>query len=500
LRKRRAADKIMARSLVADLSAHTTGLVTTARPSLALTPSSELGRDCLEELETAFARFDGRPDTTEAFRVAAKRAHALVEAAGGDDEGQRSACLAFAADALAAVAPERTSLTETVDDMVTTLATILEITPETAALELFLRTASNPGLHALPPLLTLELQMRLLLALAPISDVSLWAEGQPHRVRCVAHVGGSPPTRRIRHVARSVLDGEEDGCARERGTIHGVPVLRWQQPHAVLVARARPEDRQRTLAFLEEAAARIGTVLEREMLLERNAGREHGLVVAREKRLLRLGFDLHDGPIQDLVALASDVRLAQEQLGEHVSGRTRELVLGRFEDIGAQIAELDGKIRALAHSLEPSGVIDRPLAGVLRNVVESFERRVEMQVTHEVTGNFDSLTASQRIALYQIVQEGLANVRNHSEATDVLVSVRSDESGIEAQIVDDGKGFRVERTLIRAAKGGRLGLVGIGERVRLLGGTFDVQSKPGGPTTLSLRLPRWEPPAALESR
>ena len=489
----------MSRSLIADLSGRASDLVnTTTRPSLPLAAQLSPDRDWLDELETAFARFDGRPDTAAAFHAAAERAHALVEAAGGGEEARRSAALAFAADALAAVAPERTSLTETIGDMVSTLSETLQITPETAALELFLRVSSNPGLHELPPLLTIELQLRLLLALAPISDISLWIDGQAQRVRCLGHVGASPPTRRVRHVARAVLDGEEEGCGRERGTIHGIRVLRWQQPYAALVARARPEDRRRTLVFLEEAAARIGQVLEREMLLERNAARERDLVEAREKRLLRLGFDLHDGPIQDLVALASDIRLAQEQIGDHVSGRTRELVLGRFDDLGAQVTELDGKLRQLAHSLEPSGVVDRPLVAVLRHEVESFEKRVEMQVTLDVSGSFDSLTASQRIAIYQIVQEGLANIRNHSEATEVVVRVRSREDAIEAEIVDDGKGFPVEQTLIRAAKRGRLGLVGIGERIRLLGGTFDVQSRPGGPTTLSLRLPRWQPQAADE--
>jgi signal transduction histidine kinase len=489
----------MSRSLMADLSGRASDLVnTTTRPSLPLTSPVPAGRDCLDELETAFARFDGRPDTAEAFHAAAERAHALVEAAGAGDEAVRSAAFAFAADALVAVAPERTSITDTIEEMVSTLAEILEIAPETAALELFLRASANPGLHELPSPLTIELQLRLLLALAPISDISLWVDGQAERVRCLGHVGSSPPTRRVRHVARSVLDGEEDGCGRERGTIYGVRVLRWQQPYAVLVARARPEDRRRTLVFLEEAAERIGQVLEREMLLERNAARERELVEAREKRLLRLGFDLHDGPIQDLVALASDVRLAQEQIGDHVNGRTRDLVLGRFEDLGAQITELDAKLRELAHSLEPSGVVDRPLVAVLRREVEAFERRVEMKVTLDVSGSFDSLTASQRIAIYQIVQEGLANVRNHSGASKVVVRVTSREDAIEAEIKDDGKGFSVEQTLIRAAKRGRLGLVGIGERIRLLGGTFDVQSKPGGPTTLSLRLPRWQPPAAPE--
>src|SRR5437763_17219356 len=95
----------MARSLVADLSAQTTGLVTTIRPSLVPAPSP-VGRDSLDELETAFARFDGRPDTAEAFRAAAERARALVAAAGAAHAALPSASPAFAADALPAGAPD----------------------------------------------------------------------------------------------------------------------------------------------------------------------------------------------------------------------------------------------------------------------------------------------------------------------------------------------------------------------------------------------------------
>jgi signal transduction histidine kinase len=485
----------MSGSVVADLS----GLPPLARPtsetSLAPAAPIPIVRDWLSELEIAFARFDGRPETAAAFQAAAKRARTLAEAAGGDLEAQRSASFAFAADALAAVAPERAQLTQTADEMVSTVSRRLETAPEAAALELFLRAAASPALHELPPMLTLDLQLQLLLALAPISDVSLWAEGEsPQRLSCLAHVGEAPSTRRVRSIVRSVLDRKEDGCGGERGTIHGVVVRRWQQPYAVLVARARTEERARTLAFLAEAAARIGPVLEREMLLERNAARERELVEARDKRLLRLGFDLHDGPIQDLVALAADVRLAQEQIHEHVRGRTRELVLGRFDDIGGQIVELDRKLRELAHSVQPAGVLDRPLVDVLTREVASFEKRAEIPVTLATRGNFDGLTASQRIAIYRIVQEGLSNVRKHSGATDVQVTVDGDQGGVEVQIVDNGKGFPVEETLVRAAKGGHLGLVGISERIRLLGGTFDVESRPGGPTTLTLQLPSWQPP------
>jgi hypothetical protein len=58
-------------------------------------------------------------------------------------------------------------------------------------------------------------------------------------------------------------------------------------------------------------------------------------------------------------------------------------------------------------------------------------------------------------------------------------------------VTDDGAGFNVERTLVRAARSGRLGLVGMAERVRLLGGVFDIDSAPGAGTTISVSLPRW---------
>ena len=69
--------------------------------------------------------------------------------------------------------------------------------------------------------------------------------------------------------------------------------------------------------------------------------------------------------------------------------------------------------------------------------------------------------------------------------------MRTRRSITDVSITDDGQGFEVARGLARAAQQGRLGVVGISERVRLLGGTFDIESRPGGPTTLRFTLPRW---------
>jgi signal transduction histidine kinase len=307
-------------------------------------------------------------------------------------------------------------------------------------------------------------------------------------------VGGPALTRRVREIVRAVLDGET-GETGEKSWLHGVPVLRWQQPHGVLVGRAQPTDSARTRAFLHEAGRCLAPVLEREMLLDRSTARERTLAEASERRLMRLGFDLHDGPLQDLVVLGGDVALAQNEISLRVPARAREVVAGRLEDLSAQISALESSLRELARSLEPTSMLERPLSEALRREVAKFEGRGMTRVTLELGGELDDLTASQRIILYRVVQEGLSNVREHSKASEVRVTVDGRQGRIEVQVEDNGDGFQVEPTLIRAARNGRLGLLGIGERVRLLGGRFDIRSRVGGPTTLIVSLPRWRPSA-----
>ncbi len=384
----------------------------------------------------------------------------------------------------------------TIAEMMARVALILDEPTDSVTLELFVRASSNPRLLELPPLLTIELQLRLLLALSPITEVSLWEEESDRQLRCVGHAGEAAPTRRVREIVRAVLEGTDGEEANQRNWINGAPVLRWQQPHAALVGRAHPNDRLRTRAFLQEAARCVAPILEREMLLERSAERERKLAEASERHLMRLGFDLHDGPLQDLAALSMDVQSARAEITQRISVRARRLVGGRLDDLHAQIDTLERSLRELAHSLQPVSILERPLPDVLRSEVDKFESRGGLpRVTLELGGELEGLTGSQRITIFRIVQEGLSNVRDHSEATAVRVMVDGRQGQIHVQIEDNGKGFHVEPTMIRAAKNGRLGLVGIGERVRLLGGQFDVRSRIGGPTVLSVSLLRWLPPA-----
>src|SRR5262249_36171295 len=264
------------------------------------------------------------------------------------------------------------------------IALIVDAPVDTVELELFVRGASSPRLLELPPLLTIEVQLRLLLALSPVTEVSLWADETDRQLRCVSHAGAEATSRRVRTMVRSILDGGDDGSATQRNWIQGVPVTRFQQPHAALIGRSQPNEGARARAFLQEAARCLGPALEREMLLERSAERERTLAEASERQLMRLGFDLHDGPLQHLAVLAMDVRLPRTEIAKRVPARARKLVGGRLDDIYAQINTLESSLRDVSRSLQPMNVLERPLAEVLRSEVEKFESRGVTRVTLEL--------------------------------------------------------------------------------------------------------------------
>jgi signal transduction histidine kinase len=250
-----------------------------------------------------------------------------------------------------------------------------------------------------------------------------------------------------------------------------------------------------SLHFLADAAPILGAVLERDALLSGNAASERALVQSSERKLTRLGFDLHDGPIQDVAVLAEDLRLFGEQL-ELIDGPLRKpkLVRGRIEDLHAQLVSLDAELRRLSSEVQAASVLlNKPFDGAVRERIQTFAARTSIEPHLTLAGEMNLLSTSQQIALLNIIQEALSNIREHANATAVAITVSVDGHGVEAKVVDDGLGFELEGTLMRAAREGRVGLLAMHERVRLLGGQCRIESRPGGPTVVSVTLERWLP-------
>jgi signal transduction histidine kinase len=218
---------------------------------------------------------------------------------------------------------------------------------------------------------------------------------------------------------------------------------------------------------------------------------EPGLAEANERLLVRLGFDLHDGPLQQVYALAQDIRLLREQVVVLVGSEHRDPVLGRFADLESQLAELHQDLRDLAHSLEPRSLLQLPLPDAVERELTALSRRTGVSTSLECDGSFDALSASQRIALLRVLQEALSNIRQHSGAAEVAVTLHEGDEGVRMEIRDDGHGFDPAAAEPDLDRQSGIGVVGMRERLRLLGGRLELDSAPGGPTVVRAALPRW---------
>ena len=357
------------------------------------------------------------------------------------------------------------------------------------AFAVFRRALASTECTRLAPMAAAELTLALLVELAPAAAASLWAADADGALGCLVGNGTASQSRGLREVARAALDGANGSTAQIRVQI----VDRWGRPYAALVARGRASDGADLVAYLQEAAGAFAPLLERAAEVDRELEGARQIVAGGERRLVRLAFDLHDGPLQDVVALADELRLAAEQIEPLVGAADQPRVRGRFDDLHARLAALDEGLREIAFTTSSIAPLARPVAEAVMGELESVEG-AGIATELDLDGDLDELTDSQKIVLFRVVQEALANVRKHSGARTVSVALRSTGTDLDLTVRDDGHGFDTNRHA-----GKRLGLAGIAERVRLLGGSVDVESRPGGGTTVRATLPRWRPSTAAAS-
>jgi signal transduction histidine kinase len=414
---------------------------------------------------------------------AAESRAAAVRAAGTSDD---VASISFVAEALVG----ETLAGRTPDelrDVVDAVAATLELPRERVEAEAFVAALAAQALSDLPPRRAAELILTLLTVTASVGEASLWHIGENGGPECLALVGSSSPTRRVRAVAADALAGRDLEPAR--GPLHSVPVVQWDDTRAVIVIRTRAGDRERGLALGTEAARALVPIVEKDKLLQQNERREQALVEASERRLVRLAFDLHDGALQDLAALAVELRLFRDAVAERDRVRT-ELLVGRVDDLSARVAAVEHDLRELAQSFQSPSLTRTPFAELVQAHVDALGA-AGVAVAFELDGAVDWFTPSVRIALIRLIEAAFENIRVHSGARNATLTIASDPNRARLEIVDDGSGFDLEPTLTAAAHAGRLGLIGMSERIRLLGGRFDIKSRPGGPTTITVVVPRW---------
>ncbi len=363
----------------------------------------------------------------------------------------------------------------------------------------------SPRFGELAPKVAVEVQLALLVGLSDARAVSLWTAGPDGAPRQLASAGiPAPEDGEARELAARLLARpDSDAVGAAVGAAVGVRLDRRVERPAALVAHDRPPgtgdrppgtDHRRRL--LRIVAPGLESALERDELLRRDRASEQTVISAIERRLARLRYDLHDGPQQDVHLLATDLALFREQLLPIIrEDPDHHRIVGRLDDLAAELVALDGDLRRLASTVQSPFLPLGSLPESLRELTDAFSVRTGIEPDTRLRGDFSVLSESQQITLLALIREALSNVREHAQASNVTIAVSASPGGAEAEIVDDGQGFEPEATLVRAARQGHLGLVGMHERVRMLGGRTQIESRRGGPTVISVRLPAWPPPA-----
>jgi two-component system, NarL family, sensor histidine kinase DevS len=202
------------------------------------------------------------------------------------------------------------------------------------------------------------------------------------------------------------------------------------------------------------------------------------VVAGQELERKRLARELHDETGQALTSILLGLRSIEESSKE--KPELREAVLALREIVVDTLQD----VRRLAVELRPKALDDFGLVPALEWLSETFAEQTEVDVHLQAALGEDRLPAEIETALYRIVQEALTNVVKHAQASTVSVVLTRKGQSVVAVVEDDGRGFDPTQTREEG-----LGLVGMRERIALLGGRVTVESSERGGTTVAVEVP-----------
>jgi signal transduction histidine kinase len=208
------------------------------------------------------------------------------------------------------------------------------------------------------------------------------------------------------------------------------------------------------------------------------------LLSAQERERKRISMELHDELGQSLAVLKLQIRAIERGLGED----QEDLREGCLE----LLLYLDGVIddvRRLSRDLSPAILEDLGLQSALKYLINEIGKHYTVSAAFEVEDLDQLFPAEAQIIIYRIFQECLANISKHAGATEVAIAVKEHNGLISLIIEDNGAGFDPALVLARRGAGRGLGLAALDERARMLGGTLEIWSRPGGGTRITCVVP-----------
>ena len=204
---------------------------------------------------------------------------------------------------------------------------------------------------------------------------------------------------------------------------------------------------------------------------------------AQEEERKRIARELHDDTAQELASLALDMDLLISK-PENLSKENIDS-LEKFRD---KVVSIQTGVRRFSQDLRPSLLNDFGLLVALRWMTEGITRNYVIDTSVELSGTSRRLSPNTELVLYRIAQEALSNARKHSKANKVVIKLAFSPEKMRMAVIDDGQGFDIPEEISSFVPMGKLGLLGMHERVRLINATLEMKSETGKGTTISVEV------------
>ena len=242
--------------------------------------------------------------------------------------------------------------------------------------------------------------------------------------------------------------------------------------------------RQSVETALKQSKQHQGRLLEESRLMQDQLQLlSRQILSAQEEERKRISRELHDVIAQTLSSI--NVQLASLKQEALLDPASMALSITRTQQLVESSVNI---VHQFARELRPTMLDDLGLVPALLAYMKIFKKETGIQVSLSAFAAVEQMTGDKRIVFYRVAQEALTNVARHAQASQVEVSIEKLEGAVGMKITDNGKGFPAER-VFQARKNQRLGLLGMRERLEMVGGNFTIQSVPGKGTTITVQVP-----------
>jgi len=202
------------------------------------------------------------------------------------------------------------------------------------------------------------------------------------------------------------------------------------------------------------------------------------LIESQEAERKRIAQEIHDGLGQSLLIIKNRASMGR-------TAELREKVDEQFDEIGESVTDALAEVRVIARNLRPLHLERLGMTATLEEMVEQLDEASDIEINYDIENIDGMLSPADEMNLYRIVQECLNNVIKHSQADKAGVTVALDGQNIVVTVRDNGRGF--DREASQTSHG--LGLNGMAERARILGGSYAIETEIGSGTTVSVHIP-----------